>query len=178
MKVSLDGSVVKTGFAVGDVFIGIENLTGSGFADTLVGNGAANGIYGNDGSDTINGRAGNDVLRGGKDRDVLTGGGGIDRFHFEALSEAGDVITDFAADDFIQLRAAAFGGLPTGALNPGRFHSGPGNVANDADCRLVFRTTDKTLWFDSNGDLGGGTLLKIATFSNGYSITAADILIV
>ncbi|MGQ7793183.1 M10 family metallopeptidase C-terminal domain-containing protein [Faunimonas sp. B44] len=76
-----------TGGAGTDTLIAIENLTGSGFGDTLFGNGAANVIRGGAGNDTLGGRngddnlvgdAGNDILDGGNGNDILDGGAGTD----------------------------------------------------------------------------------------------------
>lgn len=49
----------------------IENLTGSGFNDTLTGNTGPNVISGMDGNDTILGLGGADVLIGGKGLDMI-----------------------------------------------------------------------------------------------------------
>jgi Ca2+-binding RTX toxin-like protein len=70
-----------------DSLSGIENLTGSAFADTLAGDATANTLIGNDGNDTIQGNddadhvlggAGVDNLRGGAGNDVIDGGSGND----------------------------------------------------------------------------------------------------
>lgn len=67
--------------------IGIENLTGSAFADSLTGDEVANvllgkggrdTIYGGSGSDTIKGDAGNDMLFGQLGKDTVIGGAGRD----------------------------------------------------------------------------------------------------
>jgi Ca2+-binding RTX toxin-like protein len=50
-----------TGDAQGDTFISIENLTGSGFTDTLVGDGNANVLNGGGGIDTLQGLLGDDT---------------------------------------------------------------------------------------------------------------------
>src|SRR5262245_60022422 len=50
-----------TGDAQGDTFISIENLTGSGFTDTLVGNGNANVLDGGGSSDILQGLLGDDT---------------------------------------------------------------------------------------------------------------------
>jgi len=90
-----DSTVESGGDAQGDRLIGIENLTGSGFADSLVGDGNANRLAGEQGNDT------------------LTGGSGADTFVF---SETGyyDTITDFQDTiDMIEISAGAnsFGDL-------------------------------------------------------------------
>ncbi len=65
------------GIATGDSYTAIENLRGSGFADTLSGDNAAN---------LIDGREGNDILRGGGGKDEIHDGLGID----SVFGEAGD----------------------------------------------------------------------------------------
>jgi serralysin len=60
------------GDASGDSFSSIENLTGSGFADTLRGNSGANRIDGGAGNDLLTGGGGNDVLDGAAGSDTAT----------------------------------------------------------------------------------------------------------
>jgi Ca2+-binding RTX toxin-like protein len=74
-----------------DVLISIENVTGSGFGDTLVGSQAAN---------IIDGGLGDDSITGGSSADRLTGGAGKDTFVYllttdSAPGGAQDTITDF-----------------------------------------------------------------------------------
>jgi len=107
------------GDAQGDIFVSIENVTGSAHADSLRGTNAANTIKGAGGSDTLLGRGGNDwldggadndVLQGGVGRDILVGGTGKDLFVFKSLSESrgslSDTIKDFVrGHDRIDLRS-------------------------------------------------------------------------
>lgn len=68
-----------TGSGVGaDTLAGVENITGSGYADALTGNGVANVIAGGGGNDTLVGAGGNDRLLGGSGADVLRGDSGND----------------------------------------------------------------------------------------------------
>jgi serralysin len=89
------------GFAAGDTYISIENLTGSAFADTLTGNGSDNVLSGGKGNDKLNGGSGADMLKGGAGSDILTGGSGADTFVFTIWTDSTiaksqrDTITDF-----------------------------------------------------------------------------------
>ncbi|MEY3230128.1 MAG: hypothetical protein RL689_215, partial [Planctomycetota bacterium] len=61
-----------TGGDGSDTLSGIENVTGSGFNDTLTGDVNANVLDGGAGNDTLNGGAGNDTLIGGAGTDTAT----------------------------------------------------------------------------------------------------------
>jgi Ca2+-binding RTX toxin-like protein len=67
------------GDAAGDSFVGIENVEGSEFSDSIVGDAGANRLDGNDGIDVLKGAGGADSLSGGSDNDNLSGGDGNDR---------------------------------------------------------------------------------------------------
>ncbi|MFN0194667.1 MAG: hypothetical protein ACKVP5_22275 [Aestuariivirga sp.] len=176
---ALDGSLAGAGEALGDTFLGNERLRGSNFDDTLTGDGLDNILFGQDGIDTMNGLAGVDRLFGGNGIDTLTGGAGADRFEFGTLTEIGDIITDFSAiDDTIVVTASAFGGgLVAGTLNAAFFQSRADNVAQDADDRFIFQTTDQTLWFDADGN-GAGAAVLVADLQAGATVTNADILVI
>jgi Ca2+-binding RTX toxin-like protein len=77
VNLSLAGAQNTVG-AGSDTLSGIENLTGSAFADTLTGDTGANRIDGGAGDDTLDGGDGNDTLVGGAGNDTLTAGAGID----------------------------------------------------------------------------------------------------
>ena len=53
-----------------DSFTGVENATGSAYADTLVGNSVVNKLTGGAGNDRLTGGAGKDVLNGGTGTDT------------------------------------------------------------------------------------------------------------
>ncbi|MGO4128895.1 hypothetical protein AB4Z01_31185 [Inquilinus sp. YAF38] len=62
-----------------DTLIGIENLTGSRFADTLTGDAGDNALVGG---------AGDDVITGGAGKDAIDGGTGLDRASYAASNAA------------------------------------------------------------------------------------------
>lgn len=203
VRASLDNTSAGTGLAAGDFYSGIENITGSATGgDVLRGNGAGNlvtgrggndvlfgvggfdGLVGGAGADSLFGGADSDELLGGAGIDVLSGGlgAGVDAFILLSLSEAGDRITDFgntAADNdsvAIQSTAVAGSGLALGGVAAGRFITRTDNVAQQADDRFVFRTTDRTLWYDANGNAAGG-LTMLVDLQAGATLVASDISI-
>jgi Ca2+-binding RTX toxin-like protein len=62
-----------------DKLVGIEDVNGSRYADTLTGNAADNNLWGGDGADTLAGNDGNDWLDAGAGADSLLGGAGYDQ---------------------------------------------------------------------------------------------------
>lgn len=102
------GRVLNDGSGAVDILTGIENVTGSAFADTLFGDASANVLLGGGGRDTLMGNAGDDVLGGGLgDANTLYGGTGDDRFLVEV---AGDTIVEFAGEgtDTVETGLAAY----------------------------------------------------------------------
>ncbi len=158
--------------------------TPSTFLNNLVKDNSIEGGLKNDrlngygGEDTLSGGGGNDVLAGGAGKDVMTGGAGSDLFVFRDVQDAGDVIRDFSAVDTIMIEGSAFGfGDFHGALPGSAFWRGNSNAAHDASDRFVFRSSDDTLWFDSNGNKAGGLTL-FADLARDYAMSAGDILVV
>ena len=78
VSVSLVPHAQNTGDAAGDVFVGIENLTGGSGADTLTGDENAN---------VLDGGAGNDLLIGGAGADSLNGNTGTDTASYATAFE-------------------------------------------------------------------------------------------
>ncbi|MFZ2869174.1 calcium-binding protein [Zavarzinia sp.] len=82
--VDLSTGKISIGGVAGGSVTQIENIGGSGYADTLIGNNAANFIDGGAGNDTISGGQGNDDLRGGAGVDTLDGGAKDDILYGDA----------------------------------------------------------------------------------------------
>lgn len=123
LLVDLQFPQTNTGEAVGDVYIGIEDLAGSSFNDTLFGDSFANQLFGRDGNDALMARGGNDYLNGGAGADTLDGGAQDDRLrggtHADVfVFNAGrDVVEDFRLTDFdrLLLEDGLYGGGLTAA---------------------------------------------------------------
>jgi Ca2+-binding RTX toxin-like protein len=160
-------------------FGGSDTLHGGAGDDIIIGAVGADVLRGGSGKDVVSGGSGKDTIIGGKGVDKLSGGTGADRFQFDARSHAGDVITFFSTADFIVLEGSAFGlGTFNGRLAKSRLDIGRDNASDKASEILIFRTTDDTLWFDSNGSATGGTRIMIADFGNDFGLTQSDILII
>ena len=72
VRVALIAGAQNTIGAGSDTLLGVENITGSNFNDTLTGNAAANILLGLDGNDELIGGAGNDTLTGGAGTDTAS----------------------------------------------------------------------------------------------------------
>lgn len=88
LTLSLEDPSINTGQAAGDVWISIENLSGSDAGDTIIGDEAGNTLSGNLGNDQIYGRDGDDVLVGGLGADQLYGQAGIDTASYAFAASA------------------------------------------------------------------------------------------
>ena len=133
-----------------DTLVGIENLTGSRYADVLTGDAAANALSGRDGADLLTGGPGDDVLDGGPGVDTasfadapsgvsaniwtpdpqVTGGAGTDRLiDIENLvgSAFSDVFKGNRAANLLQGRDGD--DVLEGGPNYDRLQGGPGNDA-------------------------------------------------
>jgi Ca2+-binding RTX toxin-like protein len=84
----------NTNDAAGDQYANIENLLGSGFADTLQGDNNSNALFGRGGADTLLGEGGEDALVGGAGADTLNGGAGIDTASYAGASTSVSVALD------------------------------------------------------------------------------------
>jgi Ca2+-binding RTX toxin-like protein len=91
--------------ATGDTYSGIENVTGSVYADIINGNDLGNVIDGGHGNDLLRGLGGHDLLLGGYGNDTLLGGQGADRlvggYGNDRLT--GDDAGLFGSDTFVMM---------------------------------------------------------------------------
>jgi Ca2+-binding RTX toxin-like protein len=98
------------GAAAGDTLSGIEQVTGTLYADVIQGDDLANRLNGLNGADVLNGRGGNDVLDGGDGADILDGGANNDIIY--AADETGlfnDIIVGGSGNDTVDYFGAASG---------------------------------------------------------------------
>ncbi len=110
-----NGAVNTGGDAAGDILLGIEDIYGSDFADTITGNSAQNFLLGADGDDALNSSSNNDVLFGGNGDDVLLGGAGADYIDGEGNTLVGDTVSFSNAGARITLTLVNGGGTATGS---------------------------------------------------------------
>jgi Ca2+-binding RTX toxin-like protein len=131
---SLDNHFNNTGDAADDCYYNIQNLTGSGFDDTLEGDRNNN---------TLNGGSGNDILFGGAGGDHLIGGAGSDTASY---------------------RSAQFGGVKASLANSSVNTGDAAGDSYDSIENLTGSLYNDTLIGDGNsnvlnGDLGNDTLI-------------------
>jgi len=145
-----------------------DSLLGGTGDDTINAGGGNDWIRGEDGNDILNGQdgrdrifgeAGNDTINGGNDLDTLTGGLGDDIFDYNALSEIGDVITDFetganadALDLIGILSAVGYGG--SDALGDGRV-------------RAIQSSSDTLVQIDTTGSSDYSTIVTLQGINQG-----------
>jgi Ca2+-binding RTX toxin-like protein len=119
----VDANLTTAGAQFGNgsdnILIGETNvndaIAGRGGNDQLFGLSGDDVLDGGLGNDVLNGGAGNDVLIGGPGHDTLIGGPGADRHVFFTLTERGDTIEGFNANEGDTLD---FKGIFQGHANP------------------------------------------------------------
>ena len=178
VRVNLADILQNTREAARDFYSEIEQISGSQFyGDTLIGDDNDNVLFGDGGNDVLSGGNGKDMLIGGAHVDRLTGGLGNDTFRFTVGDPGRDVISDFSNsggnNDRVQIAGLSLAGGPiTGNL----FRARADNVAQDGNDIFIFRTTDKSLWFDADGD-GAGAAVMLADLQASATMTFQDIYI-
>jgi Ca2+-binding RTX toxin-like protein len=128
-------------------------------------------LRGGAGSDTLVGGIGNDTLSGGNSADQLNGGAGDDVFRFEGpiTTLNKDTIVQFdlksATDqtvlgDRFDLAQSRFSGITTDLVQDGVLKAEAfllGNVATDANHRILYDQTTGQVWYDRDGTGANGT---------------------
>lgn len=147
--------------ALGDTLVGIENVVGSAYNDTITGDAADNKLFGLAGIDNLYGGAGDDVLSGddGNDNlygedgaDSISGGLGNDKLYGGAQN---DVLDGGDGDD--QLFGQTEDDTLSGGLGNDILNGGTGNdvlAGGEGNDNLVGDTGNDTL----EGGLGNDTL--------------------
>jgi serralysin len=145
---------------------GVQNLHGSELGDRL---------RGDDGDNRIFGRKGADVIEGGDGDDLLSGGGGGDVFLWRTADQGADVITDFRAEDFIQVFAAGFGGGLEGG-DAALLRSGANPAPQGGAGQFLYDRDDGGLFWDADG-AGAEDALLFATLKGAPALDADQVLI-
>jgi Ca2+-binding RTX toxin-like protein len=154
---------------------GDDLMIGSNARDELMGLGGNDTLTGSGGRDHLVGGKGMDVLTGGKGPDALTGGADADHFVFNAVTEGGDKISDFANGlDQIDLFASAFG-LSAPLVDGVSFVLGA--VATQAVATVLYDQVTGILRFDADGT-GVGAAVTLAILTNHAGLSAQDFLLV
>ncbi|MBC7738977.1 MAG: hypothetical protein H7245_17560 [Candidatus Saccharibacteria bacterium] len=149
--------------------------------DTVYAGDGDDSLTGGTGLDALFGGAGNDTVLGGSGLDQMAGGLGNDVFRFDTLASLGDAIADFSKtggnSDRIFLNASALGlNLAKGRLADQNFRVTTNDLVHDADDYFIFRTSDRTLWLDSNGAAADGLMLVADLQDQSPVLLATDIV--
>jgi Ca2+-binding RTX toxin-like protein len=163
------GGASSGGDAQGDTLTGIEQVMGSGFADSITGDAGANTLWG---------LAGDDVLTGGGGADTLKGGAGNDRFVYLAIGDstvaaAGrDTITDFSTGDKIDLSAIDANGAGPGDA---AFTFGNGAFTAAGQVRVLdFGGGRYGVYLETTGN---NVEDSVITVDSDHALTAADFVL-
>ncbi|OUC14109.1 MAG: hypothetical protein B0A82_13910 [Alkalinema sp. CACIAM 70d] len=161
----------------GNDTIDATKLTSTTIAVTFNGGLGNDILQGSSRNDFLNGGEGNDLLFGGLGADTLTGGAGFDRFRFNNPNEGGDFITDFEANEVIEIKASTFGGgLVAGQpVTDNQFRVG--TDAQTASDRFIFNGSTRSLYFDADGTGSLGKIL-VTTLQTNVNFTAANLRVI
>ncbi|RMG15312.1 MAG: DUF4038 domain-containing protein, partial [Cyanobacteria bacterium J055] len=130
--------------------------------------------------ENLTGDADSNILSGDIGNDTLTGGGGSDRFVYHSPMEGTDTLTDFGADDLIEISAAGFGGGLTAGValsdeidsQTGVFVNGSTPIGTSAN----FLYDRGILSFDVDGT-GAQAAVEIASFLGDVALSASQVLV-
>ncbi|MEO7223258.1 MAG: calcium-binding protein [Devosia sp.] len=156
-------------------------LTGTEATDGT-GNEVDNRLTGNFNDNRLRGEAGNDTIDGSGGHDRLSGGQGKDTFEFGLFGEANaDIIRDFnPADDVIALDLDVFLGIgkKAGKIAANQFLTSDTGIAEHTTDRILYNTTDGTLYWDRDGSGTDYGSELFATIQGPRVLSAADFVLV
>jgi Ca2+-binding RTX toxin-like protein len=156
--------------AAGDVYVSIENLTGTSHDDRLTGNAFENLVIGGSGNDALNGGDASDRLRGGAGNDTFVFDSALD-----ALANVDTVLDYVVADDGIRLDDAVFTTLTAGQGLGAAFVIG--SAATTTEHRIIYNAINGGLYYDADG-AGGADAILFARIGAGQAMTEAEFLVV
>ncbi|MGL4239333.1 Hint domain-containing protein [Tabrizicola sp.] len=175
--IALDGTVGSGGHAQGDSLVGIENITGSAFNDTLTGDAGANRLLGGFDNDVLVGGAGADFLEGSQGSDTAdysTSTAGVNISLRLGTASGGDATGDTLT--FIEnVIGSAHGDTLTGDSNINVLNGGSGNdllTAFGFGDTLYGGAGNDTLRPSSGNLLSGGDGIDTADYSQVTSALA------
>ncbi|MBU4593999.1 MAG: hypothetical protein KKD96_05810, partial [Proteobacteria bacterium] len=134
-----------------DTLVGIENIVGSRYFDSLLGDDGANLIRGEGGWDYILGRGGDDTLLGGSDNDTIDGGAGNDSIDG---GTGNDLLIGGAGIDTIQ-----------GGTGDDLIHGGADDVVDGGEGFDTFRLED---------NIGIGSTFDLSVMNDAGRITGIE----
>src|SRR6185503_13694086 len=149
VDLNIVGVAQNTGHGM-DTLTGIENVSGTAYADTLTGDGNNNWIWGEGGDDTLSGGGGNDLVEVDAGSSTLDGGLGNDTAGF-----AGQDTFTSGVNVSLALQGAAQTVAPGSDMTLTNFENLTGTVHNDT---LAGDGNDNILAGSAGNDtlLGGG----------------------
>lgn len=179
VDLNLQGVAQDTGHGM-DTLIGIENVSGTNFADTLTGNGGDNWIWGEGGDDVLSGGGGNDLIEAGPGNSVLDGGAGTDAATFLGIDEfTSGISVSLALQGSAQTIAAGSSMTLTNFENlSGTLHDD--QLTGDGNANVLAGNTgnDTLVGGAGNDTLYGDGSIQVDTHNTGFSgaiTTFADV---
>ncbi len=195
VRLNLSANHQNTGLATGQVFVSIEGVIGSRFADQIIGTAGADmldgadgndRLLGGDGADSLFGGAGSDALHGGAGADRLDGGSGRDRVSYREaatgllidMADPGGGTGEAAGDVLVGIEDAEGSGHADTVFGDAQANALFGNGGNDllhgrsGSDTLSGGEGDDTLAGGAGGDrLDGGAGVDMVSYAeNGAAI--------
>ena len=182
--VNLAGGYGRDGFGTIDTLVNIQNIFGTGGADTLYGSAGANYISGGGGTDYVNGDngadtiitgSGNSTVLGGLGADTVTGGSGNDLL-VGGIFTAGDVgVTDFvfggAGNDTLYTGSGGNGALHGDAgLDTIVGSTGSDSIYGGLGTDLLISGTGTDTFYTAVADMAAGNADYISGFHAGDTL--------